>query len=355
MDKDEFSLKEILDKVKPLYTYLVNRWYVFLITGLLFGGIGYVRAYFAKPEFKASLTFILSTESKSGGNSALAGIAGQFLDMSGGGGGTGGDVFKGETLLDYMNSFHVIKRVLFKPFAGQDSIFVNYFVRFLKLDDQWKNNDRTKNAFPFHTSEDQITPLQDSLLREVHLILVKNYLEINRPSKKLNFYEASTTSTNTLIASNLPRFLVDETAKLYIETQTKQLRDNVNMLQHEADTLGRVLSSSIQNVGASIDETYNLNPAFQAQRSGTQRQQVNVSVYTAAYSEVLRNLELAKIALQKEKPLFQIIDEPPVLLKVVKGGRIKAGLIWAFAAEILVLMIVLAIFMKRAGKKRRNE
>ena len=349
--KDEYSLQQILRLVAPLTGYLLRRWWLFLIVGILFGGYGYLRAYFAKPLYKGSLTFLLSGESKA----PAGGLTGILLDLNGGGGGSSvSDVFKGETLIDYMNSFRVIKRVLFQPVKSADSVFVNYFVKDIKLDQKWEADPYLAGQFPFPSSVDRVTPVQDSLLREVREILTNDFLEIARPGKKLSFYEASTTYHNELVATKLPRIWLDETARLYIETKTKQAQDNLNMLKHEVDTLGRALSGGISNVASSIDMTYNLNPAFQSTRSPAQRQQVNVSALTAAYTEAFRNYELAKITLQKETPLFQIIDEPAMPLKRIKGGRIIAGAKLAFIADFLLLVVLLGMFTVKSIKKNKT-
>ena len=59
------------------------------------------------------------------------------------------------------------------------------------------------------------------------------------------------------------------------------------MLQNEADSLRRVLGGAITSAGSQTDHTFNLNPAYQVQRSGAQQSQANgicigASLWTSA-------------------------------------------------------------------------
>ena len=87
------------------------------------------------------------------------------------------------------------------------------------------------------------------------------------------------------------------------------------MLQNEADSLRRVLGGAITSAGSQTDLTFNLNPAYQVQRAGAQQSQASAAALGQAYGQVLQNLEIAKITLQRETPLYQIIDEPTLPLE----------------------------------------
>ena len=108
------------------------------------------------------------------------------------------------------------------------------------------------------------------------------------------------------------------------------------MLQHEADSLRRVLGGAITSAGSQTDLTFNLNPAYQVQRSGAQQSQASASALGQAYGQVLQNLEIAKITLQRETPLYQIIDEPTLPLDMDKPGKLISLIVGGFLAGFLV-------------------
>ncbi len=109
------------------------------------------------------------------------------------------------------------------------------------------------------------------------------------------------------------------------------------MLQNEADSLRNVLGDAITSAGSQTDKTFNLNLAYQVRRSGAQQSQVKGSALGEAYGEVLKNLEIAKITLQKETPLYQIIDEPTLPLVKEKTGKLMGLIVGGFIGAFLII------------------
>jgi uncharacterized protein involved in exopolysaccharide biosynthesis len=113
------------------------------------------------------------------------------------------------------------------------------------------------------------------------------------------------------------------------------------MLQHEADSLRNLLGIAITATASQADLTFNLNPAYQVQRSGSQKSQIQATVLGTAYGEVVKNLELAKITLQKQTPLYQVIDEPSLPLKMETKSKLIFLLAGGFFAGILICTILI--------------
>src|SRR5690554_6978570 len=84
---DEISLKELILKIQEWWRYLLSKWLVILIVGILGGILGLLYSLNKKPTYIASLTFVLEEESKGGLGSlgGLAAMAGINLGASGGG------------------------------------------------------------------------------------------------------------------------------------------------------------------------------------------------------------------------------------------------------------------------------
>ncbi|MBA3675346.1 MAG: lipopolysaccharide biosynthesis protein, partial [Chitinophagaceae bacterium] len=309
-NNDEISLRDILIKISLWVYYVLSKWYIILLAGIIGGAIGYVNAVSTKPIYTGKLTFFLSTESKGGG---LSGLASQFgFDV--GGGSSGNDVFSGDNILTLFKSKKMIKSVLFKKPPYKDDILANIIVKEWKWDKAWNKNERTKDLFPFPQDTAALKPIQDSLIREVYNAVTGNYLSVSRPDKKLSLFVLSTTSTNELFACYLTRFLMDATAKFYIDAKTSVALQNFRMIQRDADSIRGLLSGAISSTASEGERTFNLNPALLSQRAPAQKSQVRATVLATAYGEILKNLEIAKINLQREKPLYQIIDEPELPL-----------------------------------------
>ncbi|MCW3110825.1 MAG: hypothetical protein JWQ09_5331, partial [Segetibacter sp.] len=231
-------------------------------------------------------------------------------------------------------SKRMIKSVLFKKPPDATDVLANIIVKELGWNKVWGKNKRTQKLFPF-PQNGNLTPIQDSLLREVYDYILKKQLSISRSDPKLNTYILRTTSTNEIFACYLTKYLMDETAAFYIETKTSIAKQSLKLLQKETDSLRALLGGSIVSTASEADRTFALNPAMQVQRSSAQNGQVRTTVLATAYGEMVKNLELAKINLQKENPLYQIIDTPEMPL-VVSKSSIKLSFILGFGIGVLI-------------------
>jgi hypothetical protein len=235
-----------------------------------------------------------------------------------------------------MDSRTMVQKALMQKPEGKNEMLVNILAKDEKADEGWNGLERTKGAYPFPEDLSKWTYVQDSLFRGIYMGVINNYLTVTKPDDNQSVYVVTTASHNELFSMYLTKYLVDATSKFYIDTKTSVAKANLEMVQHEADSLRRLLSYSISSTARNYDETYNLNPAYQTQRTGAQEGQLNVTAMGTAYGEVLKNLELAKITLLKETPLYQIIDEPQLPLVAEKTGRLFALIFGGFIGVILI-------------------
>lgn len=323
----EVSVAQLYKDISLFVRFLIKRWKIYFVVLFIAGLAGISWAYFVKPSYEAELTFVLSSNQNASGITSLASQFG--LDL----GGNSSDVFSGENILLLLKSRKLVQNTLFRKHNNE--FLVNILVKEMKWDKKWVEKERTKNVYPFSGS-DKLTPVQDSVLREIYNHLTKTALSISKQDKKTSFYSVITTSGNPVFATFFTRYLVEEAASFYIDSKTKLAKNNLKMLYNEADSIKQLLSSSIKSTGSAVDLNFNLNPALQAQRATAQKNQINSSVLTAAYGEIVKNIELAKITLQKETPLFEIIDIPTLPLKAKKPGKLFSGITAAFIAFIFL-------------------
>ena len=69
---------------------------------------------------------------------------------------------------------------------------------------------------------------------------------------------------------------------------------------------------------------------------------------TAILTELVKNLELAKLALRRETPLIQVIDKPIFPLAIDRFGKLKGLLLGGilFVVLISIYLIINMIFNK---------
>jgi len=94
-------------------------------------------------------------------------------------------------------------------------------------------------------------------------------------------------------------------------------------------------------VALANDANPNLNPTMQVLRAPSQQRQVDVQANTAILTELVKNLELAKLALRRETPLIQVIDKPIFPLAMDRFGKLKGlvlgGILFGFLTSLYLI------------------
>ena len=123
----------------------------------------------------------------------------------------------------------------------------------------------------------------------------------------------------------------------YIEIRTKKAKETLNILEELAANMKGNLNSSISNRAALQD--VNVNPAFSAAQVPILKQQTNIQVYSAAYGEMFKNLEIARFQYLNEIPLMQIIDAADYPMQKTKVGKLKTGIMFSLVSCLLLVFI----------------
>ncbi len=135
--------------------------------------------------------------------------------------------------------------------------------------------------------------------------------------------------------------LAKETSDFYIETKSKKARINTNVLQKQVDSIRAELNGAITVVAAETDNVYNLNPAFNIKVAPSKKKQIDVQANTAILTNLVVQLELAKITLRKETPLIQLIDSPILPLEKNKLGKLKSFILAGVLAGFLTILYLI--------------
>jgi uncharacterized protein involved in exopolysaccharide biosynthesis len=100
------------------------------------------------------------------------------------------------------------------------------------------------------------------------------------------------------------------------------------------------LNSAITGVAISIDNTFNLNPALNVLRTPASRIKVDVEANTAILKELVKQTELAKVALRKDTPLIQVIDSPILPLEKDKISKIAGPILGGVIGLIIIVFFL---------------
>ena len=334
---DEISLKELIQKIQDWIAYLKTQWKLIIGIAVLGGIIGFVYASFQKPNYLATTTFVLE-EDKGGGGGAMGLASSLGFDLGGGG---GGGLFTSTNIIELMKSRLVVEKTLLNPvqIAGKEISLVEYYLQINRTRDAWvKNPLLYKINFPVNADRTKFSLQQDSILYGISSGLTKNSLVIAQKDKKVSIISLTVKSENELFSKFFCEQLLKETSDFYIETKSKKSRLNVDILQHQADSIRAELNSAITGVATASDNVYNLNPALNVKRTPSTRRQIDVQANTAILTQLVAQLELSKVSLRKETPLVQLIDRPILPLEKEQLGRLKSLVLGGFLAGFLTVL-----------------
>jgi hypothetical protein len=351
---DEISLKELMQKAREWWQYLLSKWLIILVFGLGGAAIGLAVSLLTKPKYTAHLSFALVEKSAGGGG--LADLASSF-GISGLMGGGSSGTFSGDNLLEIIQSRHSIEQTLLSPvdYYGKKQNLVEVYAQVNGLRASWQeqngNSLLSKLSFPIGQKRETFTRSQDSVLYSIYNAIVgSNALSVARKDKKLSLVNLDFISKDELFAKLFVETLMKETYQFYSDTRTAQSRANIKMMEAKADSVKRLYESSLYK-GASFSQV-NINPALQVAAVPGLKQQNNAQLYATIYTEVLKNLESLKLDMARETPIVQIVDTPRFPLEKQKLSKVKAVATGGILGGFLIVFYLLgALFLKNAMKE----
>lgn len=337
---DEISLKELLQKGKEWFDYLLSQWKIIVLAGFIGALLGLAYSFTKKPTYTASLSFALEDEKSSGLGGALGLASSLGLDLGGG----GGSVFTGSNLTELFKSRSMVEQTLLSPIIveGKSISLAEMYIQNQGWREQWNDSPKHKSIqFLTNSDRENYTRAHDSILGKIYDDLSKTALSVGQKDKKVAIVSIDVTSTNELFSKYFAEALVEEVSDFYIETKSKKSRENMDILERQTDSIRRELNGAITGVAVANDNTFGLNPAMNVRRAPSARRQVDVQANTAILTELVKQTELAKVTLRKETPLIQIIDKPILPLKKEKFGKLKGITMGGVLACFLTILFLI--------------
>lgn len=339
---DEISLKELIEKVKKAYNYLLSKWKIITLI-IVFGAIlGLTFSVVKKPIYTATLSFALEDEKGGGGGLGGAlGLASSFgLDL----GGSGGGIFTGSNLTELFKSRSMVEKTLLSPvnINGKVISLAEMFIQNNEWREHWKEKPKfSKIEFLPNHDRKNFTRLQDSILGSIYDNLSKDGFSVAQKDKKISIISIDISSTDELFAKYFCEALANQVGKFYIDSKSKKARINMAILERQVDSIRNELNGAITGVAIANDNTFNLNPALNIRRAPSAKRQVDVQANTAILTELVKQAELAKVTLRKETPLIQVIDRPILPLHKDHFGKLKGIMIGSFLGAFFIITFLI--------------
>ncbi len=326
-----------INKLESRLSYLRSKRKILIIAFIIGGVLGCVYAFLKKPLYQSHLTFSLDEGSSTSG-SGITGIAAQFgISVPG----TNSGMFSGDNIMEILPSRRIIESVLLSidSFDNKPTTLIDHYLKINGL------NKVDGNAMMFFPSSpfnrDNLSYTQDSILYETYFDISNADIKVAKPEENLSIFEVKFISRDEKFTKVFTDRLVKETIKFYTELKTKKNKETLDVLEQRVATLQDSLNKSISNKAVVTDA--NINPAFAVPQTPIQKQEFGIQVYSAAYAEIYKNLELERYQFLHNIPLLQVIDQADYPMEKVRSNKIVFfllfGLLFVFISSITLLVL----------------
>lgn len=335
----KFTIKDAFLAFTEWYRYFLTKWILIVIVGLLGAALGFGYAYMQKPVYKASLSFAIESGEQDGLGGALS-LASQFgFDF----GGSAGGMFASANLMELFKSRRMVEQTLLMPSKTNAAVsYAEMFIQGQQWRARWAEKPELKSLqFLPGSDRSKYTRAQDSVMGVIYSMVSKTNLNVFQKDKKVDIITIETKSGDENFAKEFTEALAQHVSDFYIDTKNKKARINMAILERQRDSVRSALNSAITGVAAATDNTFGLNPALNVQRTPATKRQVDVEYNAAILTELIKQTELAKLALQKETPLIEVIDKPVLPLPKEKLGKLMGLIIGGILGGIIILGILI--------------
>lgn len=336
---DKITFRELMYRIQNWIKVFGNKWKIlvaFLLIGILAGGI---ISLIKKPVYTAQTTFVLEDSDMGGLGGNMSGLA-SLVGVNLGSLGSAKGLFSDDNIMELYRSDNMLSKTLLSPMntvGDSGQLLINRYITFNKLDRKWKNKVNFA-AIDFTKDRNYFTVQEDSVVKEIIKEIRKENLSVTKPDRKLSIIQVSISSKDQFFAKHFNEQLVENVNNFYYETKTKKTAENLSILQSQADSVRTILDRSLGDFASATDNIPNPNPLVQRAMVESKKRQVDVQASSAIYSEIVKNLEIAKVNHRNNSPLIQIIDNPRFPLEESKIKPIQ-GMVFGG-----IIMVILGIF-----------
>ena len=292
--------------------------------------------YLKSPVYYANTSFVLENDASAslGGLSSLASLSGfntsSLMSAS--------NLFQIDNIQELYKSNNMLRLALLEKvnIKGKSQILIDYFAKAQKLEKKWAK----KKVYlkDFYKDKSLYTRAQDSVVKEAIKLIKKKFLIVEKPNRNTTILNVGFNHKDELFAKIFNEVLVDKVNRFYYKTETKKTATNLKVLQVQADSVKHLLDLSLLAL-AEIDQNIpNPNPLVKTAKVPYQKAMVNLQANKAIYLEVVKQLELAKVAHRNKTPLIQIIDKPSFPLENSRWKLLSTLILGLFGGGMLMIL-----------------
>ncbi len=346
--EESISISFIVDSIKDWVSFIFSKKRIIIRGTIIIMILIISYNYIKSPVHYARTTFVLDNDTSSGSMgdlSSLASLAGinasSFIEAS--------SLFQIDNIQELYRSSSMLKNTLLSSAKINDKeiLIIERFAKAEKLINKWRKLGINLEDF----KNKKLSRLQDSLIKESIKLIKKEYLLVDKLSRKTTILEIGFIHKDELLAKSFNENLVSIVNKFYFDTKTLKTGANLEILKKQSDSVKNVLNESILVLAEKDQNIPYLNALDKISLIPYQKAMIDVQVNSAIYGEIVKQLELAKVTHRNNMPLIQIIDKPILPLENSRWKLLKT---FFLSFIIGVSSIILGLSFKRIINYEQN-
>lgn len=334
-------------RLSDIFYFLRQNLRTMVLGGILGLLIGALYAFSKSNEYSSQVTVMPEIQGKAGsalgGLGSLAGLAGINLDNLSG----GSDAIRPDL---YPN---VIQSVPFALDLLKQPVYSKEFKKIQPLDDYLTAHvkattvGKISDFFTFGESEPerpsdpgnssgalQVTKQQDARIKEIQARVTAEY------DKKTGIVKVASSMPDPVVAASVAKRTLDYLTNYAIAYRTEKARQQVDFLNRQV----AVSKKRYQDAEVTLSSYRDRNRGLFLNTAKIEEQRIQAEFMLAQdlYNNLSKQLEMAKIKVQEETPVFKTLEPAQVPLK--KSGPKRTLIMLGFAVVGVVVLTVYVFF-----------
>lgn len=332
----EIGVKELVVATSGGFRYLLRNWKIIAFATVLGGLMGLAYSYLTPQRYTARNTFAVEEAQSTAGLASLAGQFGVSLGGSGGGG-----IFTGDNILLFFRSQQLVRETLLTQFNDAPQTLADRYIQSYDLRRKWSKSPEAQKVDFFATSKQPMNRVADSVLQLITKRILKDELSVDRPNIKASFVEVRSTMRDEVLSKLFCDRLVAVALDKYVQSKIKLKVANVAMLQRRADSLESLLNARTFTAAASQQTLLDINPGLRSMSAAPEIKTRQKATAAAIYTEVVKNLELAKTIMNQQTPTIEVVDQSSFPLVKEKPSKALVALTVAISFAVFTVFVML--------------
>lgn len=346
------EFKEVTKFIGDFMNFCLKYKYIFILSILLGGVLGFCYAYFNKTKYEAKLSFIIN-ESKVSNQNSLANLTSQ-LNI-----GSSSLNLTEDKILFLITTKRILGQSLLTDLDSNNYTVAEKLIELLDLKNEYKKDLDIISFKKFSTKKIEKLSYAENKIIDIlisHILKSKDFSFEPVKKKTTSFVAQSSSgiillgfkSEDEMLSKVLVESIYNNLSDFYINIITQNLEANYNLVSKREDSLKRVMSGFEIQTADAFDNAigvYRFKGKIQQNRLKRENE-----ILISMYSEVVKNREIAKFNLEQEKPVLQIIDSPTFPLE----QHFKSTLVFSIVGVMSLTFIFIAgmffLFLKKTNK-----